>query len=430
MTREHRSSRISGFYKKPVEERIRLVSEFAGLSDEDVSLLRSGGGLSLDIADRMIENVLGLMAYPFAVAVNFRINGRDYMVPMVLEEPSVVAAASNMARLMREGDGIKASCTDPVMIGQIQVVDIPDMEEAMEAVRGEKDRILELANEQDPILVKLGGGAKDLELRRLETERGEMLILHLLVDCRDAMGANAVNTMCEAVAPLIEDLTGGRVLLRILTNLAVERLAWAEAVFDREAIGGGEVVDAVLKAYAFASADPYRAATHNKGVMNGVVAVALATGNDTRALEAGAHAYAARSGRYQPLTTWWRTEEGHLAGRIELPMAVGVVGGATTVHPVAKVARKILGVTSAVELAQVMASVGLAQNLAALRALATEGIQRGHMKLHARSLAMAAGAPRQLVDQVARQMVEEGNVSYERARQIVAQLASQVKTDM
>ena len=422
MTREDRSSRISGFYKKPVEERIRLVSEFAGLSDEDVSLLRSGG-LSLDVADRMIENVLGLMAYPFAVAVNFRINGRDYMVPMVLEEPSVVAAASNMARLMREGDGIKASCTDPVMIGQIQVVDIPDMEEAMEAVRGEKDRILELANEQDPILVKLGGGAKDLELRRLETEKGEMLILHLLVDCRDAMGANAVNTMCEAVAPLVEKLTGGRVLLRIISNLADRRIARAEAVVRKDLIGGEEVVDDIVKAWAFADADPYRAATHNKGIMNGIIAVALATAQDHRAIEAGAHAYAARTGRYRALSRWWKNEDGDLVGELELPLAVGVVGGATRTHPMARLALKILGVSTARELAEVMVSVGLAQNLGALRALVQEGIQYGHMRLHARNLVIMAGAEGDLIDRAVEELVASGGrITFDRAKEVVRRL--------
>ncbi len=423
LTREERSSRISGFYKKPVEERIRLVSEFADLSDEDVKLLRSGGGLSLDIADRMIENVLGLMAYPFAVAVNFRINGRDYLVPMVLEEPSVVAAASNMARLMREGEGIRASCTDPVMIGQIQIVDVPDMMEAMEAVMGEKERILELANEQDPILVRLGGGAKDLELRRLETEKGEMLILHLLVDCRDAMGANAVNTMCEAVAPLVEKLTGGRVLLRIISNLADRRIARAEAVVRKDLIGGEEVVDDIVRAWAFADADPYRAATHNKGIMNGIIAVALATAQDHRAIEAGAHAYAARTGRYRALSRWWKNEDGDLVGELELPLAVGVVGGATRTHPMARLALKIMGVSTARELAQVMVAVGLAQNLGALRALVQEGIQYGHMRLHARNLVIMAGAEGDLIDRAVEELVASGGrITFDRAKEVVRRL--------
>ena len=421
-----RSSRLPGFYKMPLEERLRIVSELSELSDEDVSLLRSGGGLSLEIADRMIENVIGLMAYPFAVAVNFRINGRDILVPMVLEEPSVVAAASNMARLMREGDGIKASSTDPVMIGQIQVVDIPDMEEAVEAVRGEREHILELANEQDPILVKLGGGARDLEIRRIETEMGEMLILHLLVDCRDAMGANAVNTMCEAVAPLIERLTGGRVLLRIISNLADRRLARAEAVVRKELLGGEEVVDDIVRAWAFADADPYRAATHNKGIMNGIIAVALATAQDHRAIEAGAHAYAARTGRYRALSRWWKNEDGDLVGELELPLAVGVVGGATRTHPMARLALKIMGVSTARELAEVMAAVGLAQNLGALRALVQEGIQYGHMRLHARNLVIMAGAEGELIDRAVEELVSSGGrITFDRAKEVVNRLKAQ-----
>lgn len=381
------------------------------------------GGLPLDVADRMVENVVGFMPLPLGIAVNFLINGRDYLVPMAIEEPSVIAAASNAAKLARVRGGFKAGASRPVMIGQVQVVDLEDPFKALLNVLKARREVAEAANRKDPLLVKLGGGVVDVTGRVIDSDVGYMLIVELHVDVRDAMGANVVNTMCEAVAPLVEELTGGRVLLRILTNLAVERLAWAEAVFDSEAIGGSEVVDAILKAYAFAAADPFRAATHNKGIMNGIVAVALATGNDTRALEAGAHAYAARSGRYQPLTSWWRDGEGHLAGRIELPIAVGIVGGATSVHPVAKIARKVLGVQSAVELAQVMAAVGLAQNFAALRALATEGIQRGHMKLHARSLAMAAGARGQLVDEVARRMVEEGIIRLDRARQLVQELA-------
>jgi hydroxymethylglutaryl-CoA reductase len=418
-----KGSRLPGFHKLTPAERLRIVADWAGLSEEEVRVLSAEGGLPLDVADRMVENVVGFMPLPLGIAVNFLINGRDYLVPMAIEEPSVIAAASNAAKLARVRGGFKAGASRPVMIGQVQVVDLEDPFKALLNVLKARREVAEAANRKDPLLVKLGGGVVDVTGRVIDSDVGYMLIVELHVDVRDAMGANVVNTMCEAVAPLVEELTGGRVLLRILTNLAVERLAWAEAVFDSEAIGGSEVVDAILKAYAFAAADPFRAATHNKGIMNGIVAVALATGNDTRALEAGAHAYAARSGRYQPLTAWWRDGEGHLAGRIELPIAVGIVGGATSVHPVAKIARKVLGVQSAVELAQVMAAVGLAQNFAALRALATEGIQRGHMKLHARSLAMAAGARGQLVDEVARRMVEEGIIRLDRARQLVQELA-------
>jgi len=417
-----KTSRLPGFHKLPLPQRLEIVKEFAGLSDEEAKLLIAEAGLKLEVADRMVENVIGLMPLPLGVAVNFLINGKDFLVPMCIEEPSVIAAASNAARMARVKGGFKAGSTAPVMIGQIQVVDLPNPFEAMLRVLRAREEVLEAVNRKDPVLVKLGGGARDLTAKVLDTVAGYMLIVELHVDVRDAMGANVVNTMCEAAAPLIEDLTGGKVLLRILTNLATERLAWAEAVFDKEVIGGPEVVEAVLKAHAFALADPYRAATHNKGIMNGIVAVALATGNDTRALEAGAHAYAARTGRYQPLTHWWRTAEGDLAGRIELPLAVGVVGGATGVHPIAKIARKILGVTTAQELAEVMASVGLAQNFAALRALATEGIQRGHMKLHARNLAIAAGATGELIDLVARRMVEEGNIRLDRAREILEDL--------
>ncbi len=417
-----RSSRISGFYKLPREERLRIVAEFAGLSEEEVEVLRSGGGLGIETADRMIENVIGMMAYPLGVAVNFRINGRDRLIPMVLEEPSVVAAASNAARMMREGEGIRTSSTEPVMIGQIQILKVENPQEKAEALLSAKEEILELANQQDPILVKFGGGARDLEVRFLDSRVGPMMVVHLLVDCRDAMGANAVNTMCEALAPKLEKITGGKVLLRIISNLADRRLVRAEALVRKEAVGGEEVVDGIVAASAFAEADPYRAATHNKGILNGVIAVALATAQDHRAIEAGAHAYAARSGRYTALTRWEKTPEGDLLGRMELPMAVGTVGGATRVHPVAKIALKILGVKSARELAEVMGAVGLAQNLAAIRALATEGIQRGHMRLHARNLVIMAGAEGALVDKAVEELVSSGEIRFDRAVEVVKRL--------
>jgi len=417
-----RSSRISGFYKMPLEERVGLVADYAGLTQEEVELIRSGGGLSLEAADRMIENVLGTMAYPLGVAVNFRINGRDRLIPMVLEEPSVVAAASNMARLMREGEGIRASSSDPVMIGQIQVLDAPDMEAARRSLLEAKPRLLELANQQDPVLVKFGGGARDLETRVVESEAGAMLVIHLLVDCRDAMGANAVNTMCEALAPVVEELTGGRVLLRIISNLADRRLARAEVVVRGEDLGGEGSVDDIVAAWAFADADPYRAATHNKGIMNGVVAVALATAQDHRALEAGAHAYAARGGRYRTLSRWSKNEDGDLVGVLEMPMAVGLVGGATRSHPVARLALKVLGVSTATELSEVMAAVGLAQNLAALRALTQEGIQRGHMRLHARNLVVMAGAEGDLIGMAVEALIESGEIRFDRAQEIVRRL--------
>ncbi|HDJ96981.1 MAG TPA: hydroxymethylglutaryl-CoA reductase, degradative, partial [Thermofilum sp.] len=357
-------------------------------------------------------------------AVNFLINGKDYMVPMVIEESSVVAAASNAAKVMRRDGGIKSVATDPVMIGQIQVIKLRNPWYVKMQIIEHKDEILELANQQDPILVKLGGGAKDLEVRVVDSPRGPMVIVHLLVDVRDAMGANAVNTMAESVSPFIEKITGGKTHLRIISNLADRRLVRSWVKVYKEDIGGEEVVDAIVDAWAFAAADPYRAATHNKGIMNGVIAVALATAQDHRAIEAGAHAYAARFGRYEPLTHWEKDEDGNLVGSLEMPMAVGIVGGATKVHPVAKVALKILGVKTAKELAEVMGAVGLAQNFAALRALATEGIQRGHMKLHARNLAVMAGATGDLIEEVARRMIEEGKITFPRAKELVEELTS------
>ena len=416
-----KSSRIPGFYKLPVEERLKKVAEFANLTEEEVELLKKEGNLSLEIADRMIENVIGTMAYPFGIATNFLINGKEYLIPMVIEEPSVVAAASNAAKMTRSKGGIHTSSTGPIMIGQIQLVDVKDPYAQKMRILEEKEEILKIANEQDPVLVKFGGGAKDVEVRVIDSPKGPMVITHLIVDVRDAMGANAVNTMCEAVAPFIERITGGRVYLRIISNLADKRLVRARTVVDKEVVGGEEVVDGIVSAWAFAAADPYRAATHNKGILNGVIAVALATGQDHRAIEAGAHAYAAKTGKYMPLTTWEKNEDGDLVGTLEMPMAVGIVGGATKVHPVARIALKILGVKTATELAEIMGAVGLAQNLAALRALAAEGIQYGHMRLHARNLAMMAGATPEIVDKIVEIMVRERKIRYDRAEELVKQ---------
>ena len=418
-----KSSRIPGFYKLPVEERLKKVAEFANLTEEEVELLKKEGSLSLEIADRMIENVIGTMAYPFGIATNFLINGKEYLIPMVIEEPSVVAAASNAAKMTRSKGGIHTSSTGPIMIGQIQLVNVKDPYAQKMRILEEKEEILKIANEQDPVLIKFGGGAKDIEVRVIDSPKGPMVITHLIVDVRDAMGANAVNTMCEAVAPFIERITRGRVYLRIISNLADKRLVRARTVVDKEAVGGEEVVDGIVSAWAFAAADPYRAATHNKGILNGVIAVALATGQDHRAIEAGAHAYAARTGKYMPLTTWEKNEEGDLVGTLEMPMAVGIVGGATKVHPVARVALKILGVKTATELAEIMGAVGLAQNLAALRALAAEGIQYGHMRLHARNLAMMAGATPEIVDKIVEIMVRERKIRYDRAEELVKQFS-------
>ena len=345
------------------------------------------GKLPLPTAQRMIENVVGVLPIPLGIAVNFLINGKDYFIPMAIEEPSVVAAASHAAKLARPSGGFQASSTDPIMIGQIQLVKSRSPRDAEKQILASKKEILNIANQQDPMLISKGGGAKDLRVRILPSLTGTMVIAELMVDCRDAMGANVVNTMAESVAPLLEKLSEGRANLRIISNLADRRVARASVGISKEALGGEAVVDGIVDAYAFAAADPYRCATHNKGVMNGVTAVCLATGNDTRAIEAGAHAYASRTGHYSPLTRWNKNDNGDLEGFIEIPAAVGIIGGITAVHPTAKICLKILGVKSAKELGEVLASVGLAQNLAALRALVAEGIQRGHMSLHARNIA-------------------------------------------
>lgn len=414
-----RSSQYPGFYKLDPKERLQFVKEFAGLTDEEAALLQETGSLPLELANRMIENVIGAIPVPLGIAVNFLINERDYIVPMAIEEPSVVAAASYAAKMVRQGGGFHASSTPPIMIGQIQTVNVRDPYGARMRILEAKDKILEKANEQDPMLVSVGGGAKDLDVKVINTIQGPMVITELHVDCRDAMGANAVNTMCEAVAPMIERIAGGRVILRIISNLAVKRLARAWCVVPKEAVGGEEVVDGIVNASAFAAADPFRAATHNKGILNGIIAVALATCNDHRAIEAGAHAYAARSGQYTSLSTWEKNEKGDLVGSIELPLAVGIVGGAVRSHPIAKICLKILGVKTANEFAEVLAAVGLAQNLGALRALAHEGIQRGHMSLHARNIAIAAGAKGELIDLIAEKMVEEHVIRVDRAKELI-----------
>lgn len=417
------SSRIAGFYKLRVDERANMIKELIGLTDDELTLIKTSK-IGLNIADKMIENVIGTFELPLGIATNFLINSRDYLIPMVIEEPSVVAAASNAARMCREGGGLFAVSTESLMFSQIQLVGVTSPHTAAMKIIQNKDEILRIANEKDPVLVGLGGGAKDLEVRVIQSSVGPMVITHLIVDVKDAMGANAVNTMAEAVAPFIEKLTGGKVLLRIISNLADKRLVRVWTKVPKEAVGGPEVVDGIVYAWAFAASDPYRAATHNKGIMNGVVAVGLATGQDTRALEAGAHAYAARSGRYTTLSTWEKDEDGDLIGYLEMPMAVGIVGGATRVNPIAKISLKILGVKSARELAEVMGSVGLAQNLAALRALVSEGIQKGHMKLHARQIAIAVGAQGEEVDKVVSEMVREGVIRMDKAKEILSKLRS------
>jgi len=417
-----KTSVISGFYKLPPKERLALVAEFAGLTPEETLLLEQSSSLPPEVGDHMVENFIGIFPEPLGVAVNFQINAKDYLIPMATEEPSVIAAASYAAKMVRDGGGFQTSSTPPVMIGQIQVAKLNDANSAQTTIIAAKDQILKKANEQDPVLNSFGGGAKDIDAKVINTTMGPMLIVELYVDCRDAMGANAVNTMAEAVAPLIETLTGGQVYLRIISNLATRRLAKAWCIVPKEALGGEAVVEGIVYASAFAEADPYRGATHNKGALNGIIAVILATGNDHRAIEAGAHAYAALHGKYTALSRWTKNSNGDLEGVIELPMAVGLIGGAVKTHPIAKIAMKILDVKSANEFAEVLAAVGLAQNLGALRALASEGIQRGHMSLHARNIAVIAGAQDSQIDIVAAQMVRDRKVRVDYAKEILVEL--------
>jgi hydroxymethylglutaryl-CoA reductase len=414
------TSRISGFYKLPPGERLKAVAEQAGLGQEEISQVKKG--LEIDQADKMVENVIGIFQVPLGIATNFVIDGREVLVPMATEEPSVIAAASNGARMAREAGGFLTSSSGPVMRGQIQVTGVPDPFAARQTILLHKDELTRMANDRDPMLVKYGGGVKDIEVWVIDSRLGPNVVVHLIVDCRDAMGANAVNTMAEALAPRIEEITGGRVFLRIISNLADRRIARAKAVFKAEEIGGHEVVDGIIQAAALAEVDPYRAATHNKGIMNGVTAVVLATGNDTRAVEAGAHAYASLRGHYRSLTRYEKNKDGDLVGTIELPVAVGLVGGATRVHPVAKSAVKILGVKSADDLSRIIAAVGLCQNFAALRALASEGIQRGHMSLHAKNVAAQAGAKCDLIEIIAARMAAERRISVDRAAELMAEL--------
>ncbi len=436
------TSRIPHFYNMTIEERRSQLADAAALPPLELGAWTQGG-ISAEAADHMIENVIGLHSLPLGIALNFMVNGRDVLVPMTLEEPSVVAGASFMAKLARAGGGFHATTTDPLMIGQMQVINVVNLDEAKLKIYEKKAELLAEADSIDPILKKFGGGARDLEVRIFnDSPVGGFLVVHLIYDVRDAMGANAVNTACERLARKIETITGGKVHLRILSNLADRRIARARCTIPVkelafESVGqvsnlpngqigilsytGEQVRDGIIAAYAFAAVDPYRAATHNKGIMNGVDSVVIATGNDWRAIEAGAHAYAARSGRYASLSTWGKDAEGNLVGTLEMPMAVGIVGGATKVHPAAQAAVKLMGVKTANELAEIIVSVGLAQNMAALRALATEGIQRGHMSLHARQVAIAAGANGELIEKVAAQMVAERIVRIDRAEELVKQ---------
>lgn len=422
-----KSSRIPGFYRKSLEERVGYIADFADLNSAEADVLLNTG-LQSEQADSMIENAIGTLALPLGIACNFKINGRDYLIPMAVEEPSVLAAVSHAAKLIRAGGGFRTESSDPVMIGQIQLLDVPDMHAAIAALEANRTMLMDEADSVSQSIVRRGGGSRGIEIRPFpDTPVGPMLVVHLLYDTRDAMGANAINTAVEHIAPVVAELTGGRTNLRILSNLTDQRTATARCIvpaseLDCSGMDGTTVAKRIEEANAFAIVDPYRAATHNKGIMNGIDSVVIATGNDWRAVEAGAHAYAARNGRYSSMTDWHVNEDGDLVGEITLPMAVGTVGGATKVHPTAQVAMKILDVDSAEELAQIMVAVGLAQNLAAIKALATTGIQSGHMKLHARQVALAAGADNGMVQRIADQLVAEGNVRVVRAREIIADL--------
>ena len=419
--KEFRSD-ISGFYKLSMEERRKLLSELVDLNQEEIEILNNLGYFKPNQIDTLIENVVGSYQLPFGLAFNFNVNGKDYIIPMVIEEPSVVAAASNAAKMARKHGGFHSENVKSVMIAQIQVTQLKHIELAKKSIEEHKKKLLKIANEQDPLLNKLGGGAQDIEIREIQTEKGQMIILHLLVNVLDAMGANVVNTMAEAISPYVEEISDGKVYLRIVSNLAIHRLARSRATFDKELLGGQEIVEGIINAYEFAKADPFRATTHNKGIMNGIVALTLATGNDTRAIEAGAHAYAALNGQYSPLTKFELDSEGNLVGEIEVPLALGIIGGMTKIHPMARLALKILNVKSASELSQVGAALGLAQNVAALKALASEGIQKGHMELHSRNIAKLAGVPDKLIEKVAKKMIDEKKIRVDYAKEILQKI--------
>ncbi|MHA1194904.1 MAG: hydroxymethylglutaryl-CoA reductase, degradative [Promethearchaeota archaeon] len=421
-------SRIPGFYKMKMKERQEYIARTLNLSENDLKLLQNLGYFSEERLNSIIENVIGSYQLPFALATNFKINDKDYLIPMVIEEPSVVAAASNAAKIARKRGGFFSDDINSLMIAQIQIVNVSNIKQAVKQIMSFKKDLLDLANETDSFLIKLGGGARDLRIRVLNSKRGKMIIVHLIVNVLDAMGANIVNTMAEAIAPRLEMITKGKIYLRIVSNLSIYRVAKSRAIFDKELLGGDDVVEGIMMAYEFAKIDPFRAATHNKGIMNGIIALTLATGNDTRAIEAGAHSYAALTGKYLPLTSFSVDEENNLIGKIEIPLTLGIIGGITRVHPIAKLAIKILGVQTSNELAQVAAAVGLAQNVAALRALVSEGIQKGHMKLHAKNIAIMAGVPDNLLDQVVFHMMKSNDINMENAKRILSRLKINQKT--
>jgi len=415
-------SSIPKFFEKDLKEKLEIIKNFSSLTDDEIKILEnSGGGISFDKANTMVENAIGIFSLPLGIATNFKINQKDYLIPMVIEEPSVIAAASNAAKIAKIHGGFTAQADESISIGQIQVVD-PDIKSSIKKLPESSKEILELANSKSQTLSKMNKGAKEVTFKEIITKSGPMLIVELIIDVGDAMGANVTNTMCEAVAPLIEKLTGGRVILRILSNYSTKRMVSATAIFDKEKVGGEQVVNDIILAYQFADNDEYRAVTHNKGTMNGVIAVANSTGQDSRAIEAAAHAFAFKNGRYGSMTQWSKDSQGNLLGKIEIPLSVGIVGGIINVHPMAKICSKILGVKSAQELSCVIASVGLAQNFSAMRALATDGIQKGHMKLHAKNIASAAGATPEQTDKIVQKMLEEKNISLNRAKELLEQI--------
>ena len=415
-------SSISKFFEKSRKERLDTVANFSNLSKDELEILQNeNGGISYDNADKMVENAIGTFSLPLGVATNFKINDKDYVVPMVIEEPSVIAAASKGAKVARIKGGFKVTADESYSIGQIQVLNV-DIDSAIQKISSSSDEIIKLANSKSNSLPKMNKGAKEITCKEIDTPSGKMLIAELLIDVGDAMGANITNTMCEAVSPLIEKITGGKTLLRILSNYSTRRMVKAEAIFEKEAVGGEQVVDNIILAFEFADNDVYRAVTHNKGIMNGTIAVANAVGQDSRAIEAAANAYAAKSGKYRSLSKWSKDDEGNLVGILEIPLSVGIVGGIANVHPVAKVCAKIIGATSAKELACVMTATGLAQNYSAIRALSTDGIQKGHMRLHARNLAAAAGATSEQIDIIVQKMIEEKKISLDRAKELLDQI--------
>jgi hydroxymethylglutaryl-CoA reductase len=414
-------SSIPKFHEKTREEKLKALATFSNLSKEDIQILKSEGGINFEQANNMVENAIGIVSYPLGIATNFKINGRDYLIPMVIEEPSVIAAASKAAKIARKHGGFTMEADESYSIGQVQVVDV-DVKSVISNVMEKSQEILVLANSKSKTLSKMGKGAKEVSCKEVRTELGSMLIVEILIDVGDAMGANVTNTMCEAVAPLIEKITGGKVILKILSNYSTKRLVKGSAIFDKEELGGEDIVNNIILAYEFAANDPYRAVTHNKGIMNGIIAVANSTGQDTRAIEAAAHAYASRCGSYTSLTKWKKNQDGNLVGEIEVPMSVGIVGGIINIHPMIKTCVKILGVKSARELSCIIGAAGLAQNFSAIRALASEGIQKGHMKLHAQNIATSAGVPQEKMAHVIHQMTREGNISVTRAKEILENL--------